>query len=513
MLGHPLDQWAWGMGALLLAISLLLILLGDYSTVRVQSFSWQSSTVGAENGAFVLTFNRPMNPDSIRADTAPESVCADDQADDNLIVTPCLPGRISWAGRRLVYTLDAPAPYGEGFTVSLTDARDRLAQPGDANFEPFIGNFASRDRAFAYIGTEAEEQGRLVLVNLSQQGAKAILTPANLTVLDFEPYPLGDRLLFSATARNQSDGILDASLYTVATGLTPQPPEDPVLVEQALKPTTEPQGTVTEILPSGDYQTLAFDLAPNGRTLVVRPVGRTNSTDDLDIWVLTEGQDLRRLSAEQAVGELLIAPDSKTLLLLQGQGTTIIPLDTETNADTVEAERLDFLPEFGRVFDLTSNGTAAAMVDFKQNNPELRWTETLVLVNSQGDEIELLNVDGGISDAQFDPTNQVIYILASRLLPVDDYQEQPFLTAVNLDTQDSVELLTLPPQTQATMAVAPDGLALLFTAVDLAENNATTEPIWLLPLFTTTEDRFAATPTRNSPQPLPYQGLQPKWLP
>jgi hypothetical protein len=82
--------------------------------------------------------------------------------------------------------------------VSLTEARDRLAQPGSNNFESFIGNFASRDRAFAYIGTEADEQGRLVLVNLSQQGAKTLLTPANLTVLDFEPYPLGDRLLFSA---------------------------------------------------------------------------------------------------------------------------------------------------------------------------------------------------------------------------------------------------------------------------------------------------------------------------
>ncbi|NJN22240.1 MAG: hypothetical protein HC812_14990 [Leptolyngbya sp. RL_3_1] len=350
----------------------------------------------------------------------------------------------------------------------------------------------------------------MVLVNLSQQGAKTLLTPANLTVLDFEPYPLGDRLLFSAIpTQEQSTGILDPILYQVSTGLAPQPPEDPIAVEQPPVAVTDPPGTVNAILAGSDYQILAFDLAPNGRTLVVQQVNKVNP-NDFGTWVLAEGQDLQRLSTEPG-GEFLIAPDSETLLMLQGQGTAIIPLDAA--ATTGEAERLDFLPEFGRVFDLTSNGTTAAMVDFNQNNPELRFTESLVLVNNQGEETELLNVDGGISDAQFDPTDQIIYALASRVLMTEDYQEQPFLTAVNLETQAGVELLTLPPQTQATMTVAPDGLALLFTAMNLSDTVTSPQPIWLLPLFTTTEDRFAATPSQAVPQPLPYQGLKPTWLP
>ncbi|MDA0266197.1 MAG: Ig-like domain-containing protein [Cyanobacteria bacterium] len=481
----------------LVAISALLILLGDHSTVRVQSFSWQSSTVGAENTALVLTFNRPMDPDSI-------------SADGNLRLTPPLPGRISWAGRRLVYTLDGPAPYGESFTLSLTEARDRLAKPGSNNFEPFLGNFESRDRAFAYIGTEGDEQGRLVLVNLSQKGAQTLLTPANLTVLDFEPYPLGDRLLFSAIPTQDAlTGVLDPTLYTVTTGLLPRPPQDPIAIQQApAAPSNAAPGTITEVLSGGEYQLLAFDLAPNGRILVVQRVNKSDP-NDFGAWVLSEDQDLHRLSTEPG-GEFLIAPDSETLLMLQGQGTAIIPLNAAT---TGEAEQLDFLPEFGRVFDLSSDGTTAAMVDFNQNNPDRRFTESLVLVNNQGEETEVLNVDGGISDAQFDPTNQIVYALASRVLPGEDYQEQPFLAAVNLDSQTMVELLTLPPQTQATMAVAPDGLALLFTTIDLSSNAATGEPIWLLPLFTTTADRFAAKPTPTTPQPLPYQGLQPTWLP
>jgi hypothetical protein len=242
--------------------------------------------------------------------------------------------------------------------------------------------------------------------------------------------------------------------------------------------------------------------------LVVQQVNKTDP-NDFGTWVLSEDQALEQLGTEPG-GEFLIAPDSETLLMLQGQGTAIIPLDAATAG---EAEQLDFLPEFGRVFDLTSNGTAAAMVDFNQNNPELRFTESLVLVNNQGEETELLNVDGGISDAQFDPTNQIVYALASRVLPGEDYQEQPFLAAVNLDTQEAVELLTLPIQTQATMTVAPDGLALLFATIDLSDAAATAQPIWLLPLFTTTEERFAAAPTQTTPQPLPYRGLKPTWLP
>lgn len=498
---HPLDRVAQGLMVILAIAAATLILLGDHATLRVQKFSWQGAAVGAEDRAFLLTFNRPVDTQSVEA---------------NLTLSPPLPGRISWAGRRLAYTLDVPIPYGESFEITLSSARDRMAQEDEeSRFEPFQANFRSRDRAFVYLGTQGEEEGRLVLVNLSQNADVTLLTPPNLTVLDFQPYPLGDRLLFSALDRTSSDSLntsLNPTLYTVTTGLAPQPPE--VALGEMPTPSLAPDtaGTVTEVLAGDTFQNLAFDLSSDGRTIVIQRVNTTNPAD-FGPWVLRQGQEATPLDTEPG-GEFLIAPDNATLLMLQGQGTAIIPLDAE---GTETREPLDFLPEYGRVFGLTRNGLSAAMVDFNQNNPDLRFTQSLVLVSSRGDEVELLNVPGSILDAQFDPSDRILYVLSSDVLPGEIYQEQPTITAINLESQTPQPLVTFPPQAQVTMSVAPDGLALLLSAVLTPEDGQGTTPqvpqTWLLPVFSTAAQRQAATPTPLNPEPLPYQGLALTWLP
>ncbi len=209
----PLDRVALPLMGGLVVASLLLVLLGDHATAKVQNFSWQEHTVGADNTAFVMTFSRPMEPDSVAA---------------NLQIVPFLPGRVSWAGRRMAYTLDVPIPYGEQYEIRLPEARDRFsADDDDAPFESFTGAFRSRDRAMVYVGTQGDEAGRLVLVNFSTGGDALILTPETLRVLDFEPYPLGDRILFSAMdATATAEANLTPTLYTVATGFNPNPPPD-----------------------------------------------------------------------------------------------------------------------------------------------------------------------------------------------------------------------------------------------------------------------------------------------
>jgi hypothetical protein len=175
--------------ALLLLIGFLL-LNGDRSSPRVRDFNWQGKQVGGDDIAFLIAFSRPMNHASV---------------EQNLQLEPPLPGKISWAGRRMAYTLTAPAPYGTSFQVKLQGAQDRFTQAGSdrGKIQPFVGQFRSRDRAFAYIGTATEEADRLILYNLTKQ-EKIILTPPDLQVTEFKPYPQGDRILFTATARTTS---------------------------------------------------------------------------------------------------------------------------------------------------------------------------------------------------------------------------------------------------------------------------------------------------------------------
>ncbi|MEA5453006.1 Ig-like domain-containing protein [Leptolyngbya sp. CCNP1308] len=538
---QPLDRLAMTVIAGLSLALGLLILSGDHATARVRDFTWQDRQVGAEDQAFLLTFSRPMDVASV---------------EQNLTLDPPLPGKVSWAGRRMAYTLTEPLPYGESFSVSLKGARDRYASltAGASRFEPFQSQFETRPRAFLYIGAEDDEANRLVLADLSRQ-ERTILTPKNLSVMAFEPYPLGDKVLFSASDSSQASNLLNQQIYTVTTGLTPRPPIDFAAQRPPLWQQLWPQkkaatsGETTLVLDSSTYQNLKFDLSADGQTIVVQRVNQQNPAD-FGPWIVRQGSDPQPIETEPG-GDFLIAPDSQSLLLLQGQGTAIIDLGAEKARGP--SQPLDFLPNYGRVLDLAADGSAAAMVNFNQDDPEKRFTESLFLVTNQGREEELLQVSGAIVDAQFDPTRQFLYVLASELVeaPVeadtlqseDAYVEQPLLLVVTLADGETRPLLRLPQQQRMHMSVAPDGRSLL---LDLArqttpEGETGAPVIWHLPLVSLaaaasaagadttagaaeTEDRTevgdAATkdgagsmPTVTDPEEFPFSGLQATWLP
>lgn len=514
---QPLDRAAViAIVVLSLAITTLL-LLGDHALARVRNFSWQGEKVGAEEVAFLLTFSRPMKPESV---------------EQNLTIEPPLVGKFSWAGRRMAYTLETPAPYGQTFQVSLPQAQSRFNAAGDTSFEPFTGSFQSRDRGFVYIGIDGEEAGRLVLYDLTQQ-AKTILTPKEQVVLDFEPYRAGDRILFSAVSRaDYEQGEQTQQLYTVTTGMGTTGMGTTGMGEPSplpgwrfwQRPSALPAGETALVLDSQGYQNLKFDLSADGETVVIQRVNRTNPAD-FGPWVLHADQPPRPLETDPG-GDFLIAPDSQTLLLQQGEGTAVIGLDTLTTEQVGPVEPLDFLPEYGLVLDVASNGTAAALVNFNQNDPEQRYTQTLFWVSSQGEEKPLLNATGAILDAQFDPTDELLYCLISQLLPGENYQVQPYLMVVNISTGELQELLAMPPQPNVSMSLAPDGLAVLFDeAVTVSEGSQSTggatgegravssSRLWLLPLFATPEERLANQPSQLPPQQLPFTGLRPVWLP
>lgn len=490
---QPLDRLATAVIVGLAVVLGLLILSGDHAMARVRDFTWQDRLVGAEDRAFLITFSRPMDVASV---------------EQNLKLEPPLPGKVSWAGRRMAYTLTDPLPYGESFTLSLEGARDRYAAltAETSRFEPFQSQFETRRRAFLYIGAEGDEANRLVLADLMRQ-ERTILTPKNLSVIAFKPYSLGDKVLFSASDANQERGLLDQQIYTVTTGITPRPPVDfmsdrpPIWQRFLPQPASPPSGEIDLVLDNRDYQNLKFDLSPDGQAIVVQRVSQQNPAD-FGPWLVRPDQPAEPLETEPG-GDFMIAPDSQSLLLLQGQGTAIIDLGGEPSRGP--RQPLDFLPNYGRVLDLAADGTAAAMVNFNQDDPEKRFTESLFLVTNQGREEELLQVSGSILEAHFDPSRAVLYVLATEivdaaensdlnpdLLPTADaYVEQPLLLAVTLDGVVS-PLLRLPQQQRIHMSVAPDGRSLL---LDLASISAAEGPkIWHLPLVNQLLDADADAP-------------------
>lgn len=503
---QPLDRLSFSLMVLLSIIMAILITFGQGAAARVRQFSWANQQVSANDAAFLLTFSRPMDRDSV---------------EQNLTIEPPIAGKFSWAGRRMAYTLDHPAPYGEAFQITLPEASDRF-EPEAKNFEAFEDVFETRDRAFAYIGVEDDNQGRLVLYNLTQQTETA-LTPPDWVVLDFEPYPNSDKILFSATDyQSYQTNAKNQNLYTVTTGLG-KPPTVPRWqpwrqLWQSPRPATA--GQIEPVLDSTDYQNLKFDLSPDGQTIVVQRINQTDP-NDFGPWVLSEDAAPRRLETEPG-GDFIIAPDSQSLLLQQGQGTAIIAL-SET-AEESAGETLDFLPEYGLVLDVADDGSAAAMISFNQDDPEKRYTQSLFWVSNQGEEKPLLNATGAILDAQFDPTHQLIYCLISQLLPGETYQVQPYLIAVEVETGELYDLLALPPQPSATISLAADGLAILYDETVEVVTSANpirtadgrtieTGKLWLVPLFQTQQSRLNNQPNPSEAEKLPFPGLNPVWMP
>jgi hypothetical protein len=494
---QPIDRLALGVMLLLLLLIGLLLLSGDHTAPRVRDFSWQGKQVSTQDTAFILTFSRPMNHDSVEA---------------NLQITPKIPGKISWAGRRMAFTPMAPIPYGIKYQVQLKDATEQF--PGSnakgKPIEPFTGTFSTRDRVFAYIGVEKEEQGRLLLYNLTQ-AKKTVLTPPDLAVIDFKPYPDGDKILFSASdAKNKENSFLAQQLYTVTTGISYLAPDQEKVSKEA-------SGKIEPVLDSKDYQNLKFDLSSDGKTIVVQRVNRRNPAE-FGLWMIQTPNKPQPLKNEPG-GDFLITPDSNAVAMLQGQGVAILPLKAS-------AKPLEFLPKFGMVLNFSRDGSTAAMVKFNTDNPT-KPTRSLFLVTNQKVERELLRTTGSIQRCEFTPNKESLYCLLTQLIEGEEYQEEPFLAAISLKApSDNKELpvkplLVLANQRDIQISMSSDGLALLFDRIatkplTVGDNLRTNEGLaiakgvlWLLPVVEATS---SLTPSKLQPEQL-LSGFHPRWLP
>jgi len=503
---QPIDRLALIIMVVLSLLIGIVLLTGDTTRPRVRNFSWQDKYVSAEDTAFILTFSRPMNHASVEANLKITPVLPSGEVSPSEV--PPIEGKVSWAGRKMAYTLLSPIPYGNDYQVQLQGAQEKIpgVEEEGTVMEPFQATFHSRDRAFAYIGVEGEEQGRLILYNLTRQ-QKTLLTPADLVVLDFQPYPGSDRILFSANDRqNQAKGLLTAQLYTVTTGLSFSSPDQ-------RSPAQQTPGKLDLVLDSENYQNLQFDLSRDGQIIVVQRVNREDPAD-FGLWMIPADGEPQPLE-NQPGGEFLIAPDSASLAVAQGQGVAILPLHAD-------AEPLDFLPKFGQVLSFARDGAAATMVKFNTD-----YTRSLFLVNNQGTEEELLRTTGSIVNCEFAPNQETLYCLLTQLIQGEEYREEPFIAAVNIDAEpDSEEspiqpLVVLPEQRDIQLSLSPDGLALLFdqvatrpaSAIDSLRNDEgqaiATGRLWLLPLD---ESITSETPVQLQPEPL-LPGFLPHWLP
>ncbi|MFZ4557969.1 MAG: hypothetical protein ACOYN8_16515 [Pseudanabaena sp.] len=497
---RPFDRYAIGLALVLSVAIAILLWIGDRTAPQVRDFSWQGQRIDANDISFVMSFNRPMDRESV---------------EKNLKFEPPLAGKISWSSRRMSYTPLSPATYGKSYSVKLENAYDRFANESSKSgqsspkiaISPFVGNFTTPIPRFAYIGSIGEEQGRLVLYDVPSK-QKRILTPANLAVTDFRIYPDRQKILFGAIeATGQS--LLDQKLYTVSTGIDS---EDRLTTSNA---------EIKTILASDEYQNFKFDLSPDGKNILVQRLSR-KQVGRYGLWLIKEGQPPRSLD-NQPGGDFMFTPDSSSVAMAQGEGVAILPLEPQ-------APPLDFLPRFGTVLNFGRSGTKAATIKFNKD-----YTRSLYLVNNQGVQKELAKINGSIIGAQFDPQEKNIYCLLTDVeqdTAKNIYREKPYLAAIDIETAQVSRLLELPAQREVQFNIAPDGQSLLLNsavpssnpfpdAASIAEDSAkasrtsraTASPTQLIVLGINSSQNNSQAINLPQPEVLPIFGTLPRWFP
>ncbi len=421
----PMERAAFAaMGVLALALAGV-VFAGDRAQPRLLAFSWADQRVGRGDDSFTLTFDQPM---------AWETVVA------GLEIDPPLPGKISWAGRTLAYTLtDLPA-YGTDYTLRLeaAEAPPRSPQQSARLLPPREMSFTTRDLTFAYLGLEGEAAGRLILRNETRDQTIE-LTPGDLVVTNFEPYASGDRILFSAYERHQGQGVAEQQLYTVSTGL-------------GRGSRRERPGRIELLLAADEHQNLNFDLAAQGEIALVQRVNRRNR-EEASLWVLPPTGAPRSLGVQS--NRFKLTPTGDAVAIAQEQGVALVPL-------LQSAGTWQFFPGYQAVLAFSRQDTRTKVM-VRDNRDR---TQSLYLLQGNGRATELMQTQGRFLDCAFEPRRETyLYCLHTEPPESEASGDSHFLSLVEVAGAESVPLIALTDDPNVRMSLSPDGRALLFDQV------------------------------------------------
>ncbi|WLT38147.1 hypothetical protein NON20_21915 [Synechocystis sp. B12] len=279
------DRTVGAIAIIVVALIAVVLLRGNQSPLTVTQYSWRNTNIGAQTQALTMTFNHPIN---LRA------------MESGLTINPPLAGKSSWQGRSWFYTLTEIPRYGTNYQLTLP--LPSLVR-GQKERQDFTSVIASRARALVYIGVNEEERGRLILYNITdpQQPQKIILTPRDLTVRQFQIYPQGDRLVFTATDPTRRGG--QQNIFTVTTGINNLNTQTKVL-----------PGKLERLWEDQDYDNQRIALAANGSMLVIARENAQNPADS-GLWVAPSGENPRPLGIRAE--KFIVGPNGNFLAVGQ----------------------------------------------------------------------------------------------------------------------------------------------------------------------------------------------------
>ncbi|MEN9253067.1 MAG: hypothetical protein Q6L58_11590 [Thermostichales cyanobacterium BF3_bins_165] len=368
------------------------LLSGLHTIPQVRGWNWDPHWVTAGERVLFLRFNRVMDP---------ESVAAGWQTD------PALPGRWHAQGQTLAYTLTEPVRYDQTYTLTLRSARDQEGYPLGRVWQQ---QFRTPPRHWV---TLSAPQGQLLQVT----GQGTTITPLTPGSWQVQEMAAGGPTVAFLT----KDG-----LYTWQRG-------------RIRRRWDQPQSL------------LQFRLAPDG-TLLLADRLHPNQPGVSYLWHLNLQSWFPRWQPLESIAgaDFLITPDNSSILISQGQGISLIPLQGSPTD-------IAFLARYGQALAVKTDGTAAAMVAFQPDYERALW-----IVTNTGEHLPVFAADGSIRQVLFHPVQPVIYSVVSIRDP-QTLAESPVLLAINWETGLMTEIANGTNDQEIQADLAPDGAILLYS--------------------------------------------------
>lgn len=359
--------------AVIVFLTALVLARGDRTFPKVNAFNRHQDLIASVEKQLLFTFNREMDRQTV---------------EQGLQITPSIAGRYSWFGKKMAFTPNQPLQPGQRYQIRLQEALDSAGKPMQAPFESW---FETTPERLLYIGSQDEENFRLVMWNF-QREQKTLLTPPNLRVTLVKPTTDPEWLFFLAADLDNPRGELHwtASVELYRLNL------------QTLK--------VERVFQPDAFITLDFDITPNGRTLVVlRILAEDEEEDSIPVALWSR----RQPEEDWQVLPKLLIPDSPIHLspngrFVVGKGPSGFVLESLGSAGEPQ-----FLGRFFKAYGFSPDGNQILLTE-NAKQVGMSLFNQMAILNSQGQRTQAGDSEGFMTHLRFGRNGDAVYFVMTR---------------------------------------------------------------------------------------------------
>jgi Tol biopolymer transport system component len=371
----------------------------------------------------------------------------------NFKITPYLPGKISWVGKKMVFTPDQNLNYQDSYTISLETGI--ISERGTKLPEEVNLNFKMPEPEFLLLETSLG-QGRLAKINVLNQAVQ-YLSPEGKVVKNYDYDQTEKRLLYLAStqASFENDQTVDFQIHL--TDLNSVNPAPQILSEVSQN----------HYLHQAKWVPYENKLLIT-RTKLIRENGfvflsNHEADRELILYDLNSGKIQQITTGNALVYEFYPTPDGHGVLFIDDQGVLVLH-DLESGNEEILVN--DFYDYFG-----FSEYGAYLLYTVLPGEGVFAFGNDLVTQDQYGGKNLLLKNPNGVVDHPSLSADEKLIVFKYYLESFEQQGRVNFVLAAKDLEQDRLDVLVDNSQISVEEpSLSPDGQRIVYLQMDFGED-------------------------------------------